>query len=94
MASTNKTPNYNLPQWVGSDHPTWQGDLNTAFLNIDNALQSQQSEIDSILGSDEVPAVTYFVMTCDLWDYGTVAAKESEDEEQRRLLNSQRNRRY
>ena len=94
MASTNKTPNYDLPQWVGSDHPTWQGDLNSAFLTIDNALQSQQSSIDSIVGSDDVPTVNYFVMTCDLWDYGTVAAKEAEDEEQRRLQTNLINRRY
>lgn len=35
MAHTNSTTNYNLPQWVGSDKPTFLGDLNTAFNDID-----------------------------------------------------------
>ena len=32
MASTNKTTNYSLPQWVGSDKPSYLGDFNDAFL--------------------------------------------------------------
>lgn len=40
MASTNKTTNYNLPQWIGSDKPTWLGDLNNAFLTIDTTMKN------------------------------------------------------
>lgn len=35
MGSTNKTQYLELPQWVGTDHPTWLGDMNDAFLKID-----------------------------------------------------------
>lgn len=40
MASTNKTTNYNLPQWIGSDKPTFLGDLNNAFSTIDTTMKN------------------------------------------------------
>lgn len=36
MGSTNKTQYLELPQWIGTDQPTWLGDMNDAFLKIDN----------------------------------------------------------
>lgn len=36
MGSTNKTTNLQLPQWIGTDKPTFLGDFNDAFLKIDN----------------------------------------------------------
>lgn len=38
MSSTNKTPNYALPQFVPTDKPTWLGDVNAAMLAIDTAM--------------------------------------------------------
>lgn len=35
MGSTNKTKYLKLPQWIGTDQPTWLGDMNDAFLKID-----------------------------------------------------------
>lgn len=35
MGSTNKTQYLKLPQWIGTDQPTWLGDMNDAFLKID-----------------------------------------------------------
>lgn len=35
MASTNKTTHYDLPQWIGTDKPTFLGDFNSAFNKID-----------------------------------------------------------
>lgn len=40
MASTNKTTNYSLPQWIGSDKPTYLGDFNDAFSKIDTQMKS------------------------------------------------------
>lgn len=40
MAFTNKTPNYDLPQWIGSDHPTFLTDMNGAFLDIDTNMKA------------------------------------------------------
>lgn len=53
MSSTNKTEHYNLPQWIGTDKPTFLGDFNGAFLSIDQgvyeakALAENASEIAS-----------------------------------------------
>ena len=38
MASTNKTTHYDLPQWIGTDKPTFLGDLNGAFSTLDTQL--------------------------------------------------------
>lgn len=35
MSHTNNTTNYNLPQFVSSDKPTWLGDVNGAMSAID-----------------------------------------------------------
>lgn len=40
MASTNKTANYQLPQWVGTDHPSFLEDFNPAFQKIDETLKT------------------------------------------------------
>ena len=40
MGATNRTQNYNLPQFVGSDKPTWLGDFNGAMSSIDTQMKS------------------------------------------------------
>lgn len=40
MSFTNHTPNYNLPQYVGTDKPTFLGDFNNAMSAIDTALHN------------------------------------------------------
>lgn len=40
MASTNKTTNYKLPQWIETDKPTFLGDLNNAFSTIDTTMKN------------------------------------------------------
>lgn len=44
MASTNKTPNYDLPQFIASDKPTWLGDVNSAMLAIDTAMHDNAED--------------------------------------------------
>lgn len=39
MASTNKTTNFNLPLFIGSDRPAWLSDWNQAMTSIDTSLQ-------------------------------------------------------
>lgn len=48
FASTNKTANYELPQFVGSDKPTWLGDFNTAMATIDGGMAENKSDIESM----------------------------------------------
>lgn len=40
MPATNKTTNFNLPQFIATDIPTWLDDINDAMLKIDTALQN------------------------------------------------------
>lgn len=40
MSSTNKTSHYNLPQFIGSDIPTWLGDINSAMTAIDSGINA------------------------------------------------------
>lgn len=45
MSSTNHTENFNFPQWVGSDYPSFIKDLNPAFLTIDTTLKSNETSV-------------------------------------------------
>lgn len=47
MASTNKTTHYDLPQWIGTDKPTFLGDLNGAFSTIDTQLYTAVTNADN-----------------------------------------------
>lgn len=38
MAHTNQTEHYGLPQFIGSDKPSWLTDINNAFEAIDSAI--------------------------------------------------------
>ena len=48
FASTNKTTYYELPQFVGTDKPTWLGDFNEAMADIDASMHENASDISSI----------------------------------------------
>lgn len=48
FASTNKTTNYNLPQFVGTDKPTWLGDFNEAMFDIDAGMHTNATAITSM----------------------------------------------
>ena len=47
MASTNKTTNYELSQYVGSDKPTYLGDYNSDMLKIDTAMKTNADNIST-----------------------------------------------
>lgn len=71
MTATNKTANYQLPQWVGEDHPTFSEDFNGAFAKIDTAMY-QNSNTASAAGA-KADAVEAQIgaksrMTCDDFD--------------------------
>lgn len=55
MAHTNSTEHYSLPQFVGTDKPSWLTDINNAFEAIDNAIYAaSQSGGEGGGGSDYV----------------------------------------
>lgn len=43
MSYTNKTTNYDLPQWVAADKPTFLQDLNGAFSDIDAQMKTNET---------------------------------------------------
>ena len=45
FAHTNQTANYDLPQFVGTDKPTWLGDFNQAMSDIDAGMHKNASDI-------------------------------------------------
>ena len=47
MSSTNKTPNYELPQFVANDVPSWLGDFNQAMSKIDTQMKANDSKAQS-----------------------------------------------
>lgn len=55
FSSTNKTTNYELPQFVGSDKPTWLGDVNQAMADIDAGMHENATNI-STMASDVASA--------------------------------------
>lgn len=48
MASTNKTTNLLLSQFVSSDKPAWLTDYNADMVKIDNAVKENEDDIDSL----------------------------------------------
>ena len=57
MASTNKTTNYELSQYIGTDKPTYLGDYNGDMLKIDTAIKNNADNITSA-ASDASSAVS------------------------------------
>lgn len=55
FSSTNKTTNYDLPQFVGTDKPTWLGDFNEAMSSIDAGMHENATNI-STMASDVASA--------------------------------------
>lgn len=57
FAHTNATTNYELPQFIGTDKPTWLGDFNEAMSAIDAGMHENASDIAS-MASDVTTATS------------------------------------
>lgn len=51
MSHTNSTTNYGLPQWIGTDKPTFLGDFNSAFSAIDTAMKNNADAATSAVNT-------------------------------------------
>ena len=51
MGSTNYTPNYNLPQFLGTDKPSWLTDINGAFSDIDTGIKNAADDAASAVST-------------------------------------------
>lgn len=47
MSHTNKTLNYSLPQFIGSDTPAWLTDVNQAYTAIDSGMNAAKQAADA-----------------------------------------------
>lgn len=67
MTASNKTANYELSQFVGSDRPTWLGDYNSDMSKIDAQLKQNADDIASAAAG----GLTSVNHTADLTGNGT-----------------------
>lgn len=67
MTATNRTENYELSQFVGSDRPTWLGDYNSDMSKIDAQLKQNADDI----ASASAGGLTSVNHTADLTGNGT-----------------------
>lgn len=67
MTATNKTTNYELSQFVGTDRPTWLGDYNSDMSKIDQQLKQNADDIASAAAG----GLTSVHHTSDLTGSGT-----------------------
>lgn len=58
MSYTNSTPNYNLPQWIGTDKPTFLGDFNSAFSAIDTQMKANADASTAATATANTAAAT------------------------------------
>lgn len=47
MPFTNKTPNYDFPQWEGTDYPSFVNDINPAYLTLDTQIKALNDSVTS-----------------------------------------------
>ena len=67
MTATNKTANYDLSQFVGTDRPTWLGDYNSDMEKIDAQMKANADAIEQATAS----GLTSVLHTNDLTGNGT-----------------------
>lgn len=67
MTATNKTANYELSQFVGTDRPTWLGDYNSDMAKIDAQMKQNADDIASAAAG----GLTSVNHTADLTGNGT-----------------------
>ena len=58
MASTNKTTNYNLSQYIGSDKPTYLGDYNSDMQKIDAQMKVNADNVATAISGSETAQTT------------------------------------
>lgn len=67
MTATNKTANYELSQFVGTDRPTWLGDYNGDMAKIDAQMKANADAIEQATAG----GLTSVSHTADLTGNGT-----------------------
>lgn len=82
MSSTNKTTNYNLSQYIGTDKPTYLGDYNSDMLKIDAQLKANAdsaTKAASVAGTAQAVAADASKKVQNLNDSMTANSKDIAD---------------
>lgn len=77
MSYTNKTPNYELPQWLADDKPTFLSDMNGAFSDIDTAMKANENAAASAQSTADANTLSINGITTDIDGAGGVKARLS-----------------
>lgn len=89
MASTNKTPNYNLSQFLDDDKPSWRGDVNADNLKIDTNLHRIDAQTsDNLQNITQVKKDLTAAQDKITTTANTADAAKSEADNSRNILNS------
>lgn len=56
MPFTNKTPNYDFPQWSGTDYPSFIKDMNPAYLTLDTQIKALNDSVTSAASAAQAAA--------------------------------------
>lgn len=75
MASTNKTTNYGLSQFIGSDKPTWLQDYNGDMEKIDAGMEANKEAADNIDTNLSALQTTVADLTTTVTNQGTTISK-------------------
>lgn len=75
MSFTNKTPNYELPQWLADDKPTFLSDMNGAFSDIDTAMKANENAAASAQSTADANTLSINGITTDIDGAGGVKAR-------------------
>lgn len=79
MASTNKTPNLELPQFIGTDKPSWLVDFNGAMNTIDEKVHESNTNANEALNTanDAMGEITGYTADIEQANNNANEAKES-----------------
>lgn len=78
MGYTNQTSNLGLPQWLGSDKPNWDIDLNAAFKKIDDNAGEVADDISELEGKHDSVIETIAAMQSEITDVQDVNIVQGE----------------
>lgn len=82
MSYTNKTPNYELPQYIGTDKPTYLEDMNGAYSTIDTTMKSNAQAAAAAQSTADTNTTAISTLDTQVNGSGGIAARVSAVETQ------------
>ena len=80
MSFTNKTPNYDLPQYIATDKPSYLVDANGAYLAIDTAMKANETAAATAQSTADTNTAAIGTLNGQINNPGGIAARVSDVE--------------